>query len=631
MDDAHADNRLLLDVFKEITSEQKDVIAKAVRATATYRTTYTIGDIKQALLDSCVHIINDKGKEVPKWTKKYLSKKFKIPLRTFHYYCKKFKEENYDVNQINFIDPGAERKFTERHEIIIANWVQIRNRLQTPVTPTEFRIAVSNCYIYNYKRQHGGQLPRKEWSPGYKWIKNWSTRMKALGYDVGISKAKAVNAHVPTRTTVDKWFKSLVDAITSLQLWDLPEEELLSCIVNADETCVDSVDPKNIKVMGNPHRYSPLAVTQTSHDHITMVGICDAAGNRAPPYIIMTGKRGPLNLRSCKERMSECPRNAAWTCTDNGWITADAWITVLEYIVAFKKPTAKRPIILIVDCHSTRYDTTALEWARANHCHILLLPPNATAILQPLDVAVYSPFKKKLQELFNTELTNQRPISKVTCPKLVCMAWELAATKTTIRSGWRAANMATFHKLMSTRGMSSDLFQPETKTTQQEGKNTVVIDDNEWKMPPGELARFLKLSARKRKVRARGSTGTFDIHVHTIQLFSHDCLTSIGARIFNETGGGLLTTEAAIKALKNLKNSKNKRRRNESDSKSEEKEEEDDDDDDSDYDSEAEAAVADLHDNDDNLEKQSSTSSSRTPLPPRIVYKTRSIARSGKK
>lgn len=456
-------------------------------------------------------ITNDKGKVVPKCTKKSLSIKYKIPLRTFHYYVKKFKEEDYDVNQINFIEPGAERKFTERHEIIIANWVQIRNRLQTPVTPTEFRIAVSNCYIYNYKRQHSGQLPKKEWSPGYKWITNWSMRMKALGYDVGISKAKAVNAKVPTRAGVDKWFKSLVDVITELKLWDLPEEELLSCIVNADETGIDSVDPKNIKVMGNPHKYSPLAVTQASHDHITLVGICDAAGNRAPPYLILTGNGGPLNLRNCEARMEDTPRNAAWTCTARGWIDAATWITVIEYIVAFKKPTAARPMILIADCHSTRYDIKALEWARKNHCHVFLLPPNATAILQPLDLAVYSPFKRKLQELFNTELTNQRPISKVTCPKLVCQAWELAAVKSTIRSGWRAANMATFNRSMSTRGMSSDLFQPETKTIQQEGKNVIVIDDNEWKMPPGELTAFLKVSARKRRVKPRGTTGIRNI------------------------------------------------------------------------------------------------------------------------
>lgn len=500
------DNRFLLEAFNGITQEQKEMIAKAARATTTYCTTYTTGDIKQALLDSQARTIDKNGKDVPKWTKKFLAAKYNIPPRTFNYYCKKFKEVGYDVNQINFIQPGAERKFDERSEIIIANWVQIRNRLQTPVTPTEFKIAVSNCHIYQYKRQHG-QLPKKEWNPGYKWIKNWSTRMNALGYDVGISKAKAVNAHAPTRATVDKWFKSLADAITELKLWDLSEEELLASIVNADETGIDSVDPKNVKVMGNPHKYSPLAVAQTSHDHITMVGICDAAGNRAPAFLIMTGKGSPLNLRNCTERMSDTPRNTAWACTDNGWITGQAWITVLEYIVGFKKPTAERPILLLVDCHSTRYDTKALEWARQHHCHILLLPPNSTAILQPLDVAVFSAFKKKLQELFNTELTNQRPISKVTCPKLVCQAWDLSATKTTIRSGWRAANMATFNRTMSSRGMSSDLFQPETKTVQQDGKNQVVIDDNEWKMPPGQLAKFLKISARKRKIGPRGRTG----------------------------------------------------------------------------------------------------------------------------
>lgn len=229
------------------------MIAKAVRPTSTYCTTYTIGDIKQALLDSRVRTINEKGKDVPKWSKEFLSTKYKIPLRTLHYYNKKFQEEDYDVNQ-----PGAERKFNERVEIILASWVQLRNRLQTPVTPTEFKIAISNCYIHRYKQQHGGELPKKEWSPGYKWIKNWSARMSALGYEVGISKAKAVNAHVPTRATVDKWFKSVVDAITELKLWDLPEEELLSRIVNADETGIDSVDPKNIKVMGNPKKYSPL-------------------------------------------------------------------------------------------------------------------------------------------------------------------------------------------------------------------------------------------------------------------------------------------------------------------------------------------------------------------------------------
>ena len=52
-----------------------------------------------------------------------------------------------------------------------------------------------------------------------------------------------------------------------------------------------------------------------------------------------------------------------------------------------------RPVLLILDGHSSHISIEAVEFARSNGVHMLCIPAHTTHILQPLDVGVFKSFK----------------------------------------------------------------------------------------------------------------------------------------------------------------------------------------------------------------------------------------------
>ena len=56
------------------------------------------------------------------------------------------------------------------------------------------------------------------------------------------------------------------------------------------------------------------------------------------------------------------------------------------------------PILLLGDQHSSRYLSETINYAMENKVIIMLAPPNCTKYVQPLDVGVFSPFKKNISE-----------------------------------------------------------------------------------------------------------------------------------------------------------------------------------------------------------------------------------------
>ena len=59
----------------------------------------------------------------------------------------------------------------------------------------------------------------------------------------------------------------------------------------------------------------------------------------------------------------------------------------------FKHAVSERPLLLLLDGHSTHYQLEVIRYARQNKVLMLCLPPHTTHEVQPLDCTVFSPFK----------------------------------------------------------------------------------------------------------------------------------------------------------------------------------------------------------------------------------------------
>ena len=75
-------------------------------------------------------------------------------------------------------------------------------------------------------------------------------------------------------------------------------------------------------------------------------------------------------------------------CSDKGWITTDlfqSWLSD-QFLT---NAVGARPLLLILDGHSTHNQPEVIRYAIENGVIILCLPPHTTHETQPLDCAVF--------------------------------------------------------------------------------------------------------------------------------------------------------------------------------------------------------------------------------------------------
>jgi hypothetical protein len=147
-------------------------------------------------------------------------------------------------------------------------------------------------------------------------------------------------------------------------------------------------------------------------------------------------------------------------------LAANAWIDTYSFVewltkifVPLSKASLTHRVLLLVDCHTTRFTFEAISAADAHGVDILTFPPHASHIMQPLDLAIFGPLKLFLEQYW-TELLIE---SEVTLDRLTLIqtimrddVFDKAFTYTNIARGWREGglypyniNAVPVHKLTS--------------------------------------------------------------------------------------------------------------------------------------------------------------------------------------
>ena len=187
-------------------------------------------------------------------------------------------------------------------------------------------------------------------------------------------------ASASTRECIDCYFDILEDVLDVNELHDQP-----SLIFNMDETGFP-LDPSPLKTIHKRGDKNPISVTSGSKTQVTVVACVSASGQTIPPLIIW--KRRTM---SPDMAVAEIP-GTQYGFSDSGWMKAklfDSWFRkqFLRYA------PASRPLLLLLDGHSSHYCPDTLKVAAENGVIIFALPPNTTHLTQPLDKGVFGPFK----------------------------------------------------------------------------------------------------------------------------------------------------------------------------------------------------------------------------------------------
>ena len=150
-----------------------------------------------------------------------------------------------------------------------------------------------------------------------------------------------------------------------------------------------------------PLEHSPSSVIVPSGNkaQITVLACVSASGYALPPLVI-------FNQKTLKPELTEGEvPGTMYKLTASGWIDCEIfsiWFT--HHFLAKAPPT--RPIVLLLDEHSSLYEPSTIRKAAKEGIIIFCLPPNTTHLLQPLDKSCFSVLKSHWNEEYQHYMMN---------------------------------------------------------------------------------------------------------------------------------------------------------------------------------------------------------------------------------
>ncbi|KAJ8946288.1 hypothetical protein NQ314_008913 [Rhamnusium bicolor] len=116
----------------------------------------------------------------------------------------------------------------------------------------------------------------------------------------------------------------------------------------------------------------------------------NAIGQLMPLMVVFKYERVPSVI------INELPNHWSFGRTESGWMTNE---TFFEYVANIFHPwlviqKIKLPVVLFVDGHSSHLTYFLSEFCSQNGIHLVALHPNATHVIQPMDVAVFRLLKE---------------------------------------------------------------------------------------------------------------------------------------------------------------------------------------------------------------------------------------------
>lgn len=307
---------------------------------------------------------------------------------------------------------------------------------------------------------------------GEQWFKSFMERNPELTIrqSEGLSMARAKGLK---REEVKKFFDLLTKILKNNDLWDKPER-----LYNMDETGIQ-LNNKAGKVVAEKGKRNINSVTSAEKgETLTVVACCNAVGNYLPPVVIIKGVNKKPEFEEGLPEGSQVymSKKSAYINTELFY----KWLT--EHFIP-NKPNGK--VLLILDGHSSHSSAPdMLQKAADNDVILLCLPGHTTSALQPLDRAVFKPFKQRFNDETNLYIRSNptSKISRYNIGPLIRNAWVKGCTASNAISGFRGTGI--FPKNMD--ALPSDTFLisdastilPQTSQSLDVQPETVIAELN---------------------------------------------------------------------------------------------------------------------------------------------------------
>ncbi|XP_062556736.1 tigger transposable element-derived protein 2-like [Armigeres subalbatus] len=279
---------------------------------------------------------------------------------------------------------GAPAVFTTSEETEIVKWILARAAAGLPVGEKQV-ISYVTSFAKFYKKESGF----KDGTPTRGWLRRFLARHPELSKRTANNLAKK---RVITEANIRQWFDDILKYLETNGYVDVLSDP--TRIFNMDETAFFLV-PRRQKVIASKDSKTVQALTSNNDkENYTVLISASAAGVLAPPLVLF-----PYKSRIPGKIACSVPKGWSVGRSDSGWMNSN---TFFEFIANVFYPwtvesNIKFPIILFVDGHSSHATYETVEFCKSKQIVLVSLFPNATHVMQPLDVAFFAPMKTAWQ------------------------------------------------------------------------------------------------------------------------------------------------------------------------------------------------------------------------------------------
>ena len=298
-------------------------------------------------------------------------------------------------------------------------------------------------------------------TPG--WWTSFKKRNPLLTLRSG-SKLSYRRALASSPETINSYFDILEETILKNNLQNSP-----MFIYNCDETGFP-LEHKPCKVIGIRGQRDLPSITSGDKTQITVLSACSASGNLLPPMIIFDRKR----LKSA-HMVGEIP-GTVYASSAKGWIDSEIFLDwFVNHFLLHIPP--HRPILLLVDGHSSHYHPDVIRKATENHIILFCLPPHTTHLCQPLDRSCFSPLKAAYNQHCQEFLSSNpgQVINRFNFTQIFSRAWTQAMTPANIIMGFRATGVYPLNRYVVLQHVTKDLDSANCEIDQLASKMGIYV------------------------------------------------------------------------------------------------------------------------------------------------------------
>ncbi|XP_030851045.1 uncharacterized protein LOC105436902 isoform X1 [Strongylocentrotus purpuratus] len=331
---------------------------------------------------------------------------------------------------------GPRPYLTMDEEANIAEWVIRMAKIGYGQTLSDLKQTVKKILD-----DDGRPTPFKDNLPGKKWMKEFQHRHPELVMRTPqlLGKERAVLSV----EVISRWYNQLEDFLTCENAASILTEP--GRMFNCDESRFVLGEGRNQNILAKKGEHDVTSVGNSDKRQITVLANMSSDGTYLPPLIVFPGVRlSPVVAEGA-------PEGSYIGGSPIGRMNSEVFFCYISncFIPFVKQKGVNFPVLLLVDGDRSHLSFELNELCKVNKVILYCLPPNASHMIQPCSLSLFSSLKEKwaaTESKYRME-NEGAPVSKVMFAREFDKAWtEITCDPMVARNGFRAAGLFPFTK-----------------------------------------------------------------------------------------------------------------------------------------------------------------------------------------